>query len=89
MITQSRVVVGTTAVLVVSAGISPKRVTLKRMQNNAAVFLGNASVTTSTGLPYEGSEYISLELEIGESLYAIADANLNDEIAVLSGVQLL
>jgi len=89
MIAQSRVTVGTTAVQLASAGLTPKNVTIKRVQNNAALFLGSSSVTTSNGLPFEGSEPLSFTLTAGDSLYAIADQELDDEVAVLTGTLLL
>lgn len=88
MITQSRVTVGTTAVQLASAGLTSKRVTIKRVQNNAALFIGTSAVTTANGFPFEGSEPLSFTLDAGDSLYAIADQALSDEVSVLTGTLL-
>lgn len=86
-ISTSRVVVNTTASLLASATLSPTKVLIRRVTNNAALFLGTSSVTTTNGMPFAPDGNFAFILSVGEELYAIADADLDDEVAVLTGLQ--
>jgi hypothetical protein len=84
MPTSAQVTVTTTATLLVAANIMDQTVQLHNL-GGGAVYLGNASVTTSNG--YKMDNGVKLQIPVGdnEALYAITASGTNT-IAVLSQV---
>lgn len=71
-ITSGQITVGTSAVQVDGSSAKPSRLHVHNNDNTADLFLGNATVTTSTGLRLLKLDSIELELNPGESLYAVS-----------------
>ena len=69
--------VGTTATKIIDADECWRTVYV-HVIGNAKVYLGNSTVTTSTGLPTEKSLPMTLEVPNGETVYAIVAADTED-----------
>jgi hypothetical protein len=84
MPTSAQVTVGTTATLLVAANIMDQTVQLHNL-GGGAVYLGNASVTTSNGYKMDNADKLQIPVGDNEPLYAIA-ASGTHTVAVLSQV---
>ena len=71
-ITSGQTTVGTSPTQIDGSSANPSRLHVHNQDNTNAVFLGNISVTTSTGLQLLKLDSIELELNPGEALYAIS-----------------
>ena len=71
-ITSGRTTVGTAATIVDGISPNPSRLHVHNNDNTDSVFLGNETVTTSTGLQLLKLDSIELTLNAGESLYAVS-----------------
>ena len=71
-ITSGQITVGTSRVQVDGCSHNPSRLHVHNNDNTNSLFLGNGSVTTSTGLQLLKLDSIELELNPGEALYAIS-----------------
>ena len=71
-ITSGQITVGTSVMQVDGTSANPSRLHVHNNDNTADLFLGNATVTTATGLRLMKLDSIELELNPGESLYAIS-----------------
>lgn len=82
----TRVDVGTTAVKVVAAthGRASGSGALLQNAGSADIDLGGDGVTAGAGFPLGAGESVSVELEPGESLYAIV-ASGTESLAILEG----
>ena len=67
-----RVTVGTTPVQIPVASNMPFKVELKNDDNTDAVFIGNGTVTTSTGLRLAKEGQLSFEMTPGDQLFAVS-----------------
>jgi hypothetical protein len=65
--------VGLTPTQVDGQSPNPSVLHIANNDNTSAVFIGNDSVTISTGLKLEKLERITITLHPGESLYAVSD----------------
>jgi hypothetical protein len=73
MITSGQVTVGTASpVLIGGAFAGASKIHIHNHDNTLNIFLGNASVTTATGLRLMKEDSIELNLYAGESVYAIS-----------------
>jgi len=84
MPSSAQVTVGTTATLLVAANIMDQTVQLHNT-GGGAVYLGNASVTTSNGYKLDNTDKLQIPVGDNEALYAIA-ASGTHTVAVLSQV---
>ena len=80
----AQISVGTTATLLVAANIMDQTVQLHNL-GGGAVYLGNASVTTSNGYKMDNTDKLQIPLGDNEALYAIT-ASGTHTVAVLSQV---
>lgn len=71
-ITSGQTTVGTSPTQIDGSSANPSRLHVHNNDNTNAIFLGNISVTTSTGLQLLKLESMELELNPGEALYAIS-----------------
>ena len=71
-ITNGAITVGTAATLVSHAGVNPGTLHISNLDNTDTVFIGGATVTTTTGhaLPKSASE--DFVMYSGQSMYAIS-----------------
>jgi len=71
-ITNGSIAVGTAAILVSHAGVNPGTLHISNLDNTDTVFVGGATVTTTTGhaLPKSASE--DFVIYPGESMYAVS-----------------
>jgi hypothetical protein len=76
-ITNSQVSVGTTRIKVVVAQAGNQQVIVHDHDHsgNNDVFIGNSTVTTTTGLHVPKTETIQLDIPAGDDLWAIASGN--------------
>ena len=72
-ITSGQQTIGTVRQLVDGISPNPSRVHIHNLDNTKVLFLGNDSVTITTGLGLQKLESIELILNAGESLYAISE----------------
>ena len=72
-ITSGQQTIGTVRQLVDGISPNPSRLTIHNLDNTKVLFLGNDSVTITTGLGLQKLESIELILNAGESLYAISE----------------
>ena len=84
MPTSAQVTVTTTATLLVAANIMDQTVQLHNL-GGGAVYIGNASVTTSNGYKMDNTDKLQIPLGDNEALYAIT-ASGTHIVAVLSQV---
>ena len=84
MPTSAQISVGTTATLLVAANIMDQTVQLHNL-GGGAVYLGNASVTTSNGYKMDNTDKLQIPVGDNEALYAIT-ASGTHTVAVLSQV---
>ena len=80
----AQISVGTTATLLVAANIMDQTVQLHNL-GGGAVYLGNASVTTSNGYKMDNTDKLQIPVGDNEALYAITASGTNI-VAVLSQV---
>jgi hypothetical protein len=73
-ITSGQQTIGTSAQLVDGISPNPSRLHIHNMDNSVDLYLGNNTVTTTTGLRLEKLDSIELVMNPGESLYAISSA---------------
>jgi hypothetical protein len=71
-ITSGQLTVGTSPIQIDGSSSNPSRLHVHNNDNTADLFLGNGTVTTSTGLRLMKLDSIELELNPGESLYAVS-----------------
>jgi len=71
-ITSGQITVGTSAMQVDGCSHNPSRLHVHNNDNTADLFLGNGSVTTSTGLRLMKLDSIEIELNPGEAVFAIS-----------------
>lgn len=71
-ITSGQQTIGTTRQLVDGISPNPSRLHVHNNDNTDTIFLGNETVTTSTGLQLLKLDSIELTLNAGESLYAVS-----------------
>jgi len=84
MPSSAQISVGTTATLLVAANIMDQTVQLHNL-GGGAVYLGNASVTTSNGYKLDNTDKLQIPVGDNEALYAIT-ASGTHIVAVLSQV---
>jgi hypothetical protein len=84
MPSSAQISVGTTATLLVAANIMDQTVQLHNL-GGGAVYLGNASVTTSNGYKMDNTDKLQIPVGDNEPLYAITASGTNI-VAVLSQV---
>jgi hypothetical protein len=70
-LTSSQVTVTTSPTLLVSGKVNPQHVHLHLQDNTDNVFVGNSSVTTSTGMRLIKQDSFEITLLPGNALYAI------------------
>jgi hypothetical protein len=80
----AQISVGTTATLLVAANIMDQTVQLHNL-GGGAVYIGNASVTTSNGYKMDNTDKLQIPVGDNEALYAIT-ASGTHTVAVLSQV---
>jgi hypothetical protein len=74
MITSGQVTVGTAvAVLVGGSFAGASKIHIHNQDNTKNVFIGDATVTTTTGLRLSKEDSIELNLYPGEAVYVISD----------------
>jgi hypothetical protein len=73
-ITSGQQTIGTSAQLVDGISPNPSRLHIHNMDNSVDLYLGNNTVTTTTGLRLEKLDSIELVMNPGESLYAVSSA---------------
>jgi hypothetical protein len=73
-ITSGQQTIGTSAQLVDGISPNPSRLHIHNMDNSVNLYLGNDTVTTTTGLRLEKLDSIELVMNPGESLYAVSSA---------------
>jgi hypothetical protein len=71
-VTSGHTTVGTSATIIDGVSTNPSRLHIHNADNSDDLFLGNSSVTTSTGLQLTKLDSIELTLNAGESLYAVS-----------------
>jgi hypothetical protein len=74
-ISTAQYTIGTAIVQIVPPDDMPQRVTIHNDDSSQQIFLGNQTVTTSTGIHLDGKEERSITLNPGETLFAIASGN--------------
>lgn len=72
MITNGRTSIGTVPTLIDGIEVNPFRLHLHNEDNTDAIYLGNASVTTSNGLALQKLDSIELTINPLEALYAVS-----------------
>jgi hypothetical protein len=72
MITSGHTTVGTSPTLIDGREVMPFRLVVHNNDNTDAMYLGNADVTTSTGLLINKQETIELIINPLEALYAVS-----------------
>lgn len=75
MITSGQTTIGQTPTLIDGLEVMPFRIRIHNDDNTAAMYLGNASVTTSTGYLVLKQESIDLIINPLEALYAVSSQN--------------
>lgn len=75
MITSGQTTIGQTPTLIDGLEVMPFRIRIHNDDNTAAVYLGDASVTTSTGYLVLKQESIDLIINPLEALYAVSSQN--------------
>lgn len=80
-VTAERVAVGTSATALNAQGTAALELTI-RNAGGASVFLGDASVTASTGLELTTGETMTVRVDGGDRLHAVA-ATGTEEVHVL------
>jgi hypothetical protein len=80
----AQISVGTTATLLVAANIMDQTVQLHNL-GGGAVYIGNASVTTSNGYKMDNTDKLQIPVGDNEALYGIVASGTNT-VAVLSQV---
>ena len=80
----AQISVGVTATLLVAANIMDQTVQLHNL-GGGAVYLGDASVTTSNGYKMDNTDKLQIPVGDNEALYAITASGTNT-VAVLSQV---
>ena len=73
-ITSGQQTIGTTRQLVDGISPNPSRLHIHNMDNSVDLYLGNNTVTITTGLRLEKLDSIELVMNPGESLYAVSSA---------------
>lgn len=73
-ITSGQLTVGTSAVIIDGISPNPSRLHVHNNDNSADLFLGNETVTSSTGLRLMKLDSIELIMNPGESLYAVSSS---------------
>jgi hypothetical protein len=74
--TTAQISVTTSPTLLCAANAMSQRVTVHNNETSQQIFLGDSSVTTSTGIHLDGKEERQIILNPGEGLWGIA-ANTN------------
>lgn len=72
MITSGRTTVGLTPTLIDGLEVNPFRIHIHNDDNTDTVYLGNATVSPTTGLALRGNDSIELIMNPLEALYAIS-----------------
>jgi hypothetical protein len=80
----SRTSVGTGATAIPTATLTRRKTIVVYNTTGSTCYLGNASVTTSTGFPLDAGKSVSLNLAAGVALYGIC-ASGSATIATLEG----
>jgi len=73
-ITSGQTTVGTSPTQIDGCSHNPSRLHIHNHDNTNSVFLGNSSVTTSTGLQLLKLDSIELDINPGDALYAVSAA---------------
>jgi hypothetical protein len=73
-ITSGQITVTTSRVQIDGSSANPSRLHIHNNDNTTTLYLGNSSVTTSTGLQLLKLDSTELELNPGETLYAISSS---------------
>ena len=81
-LTTAQYTLGTAAIQIVAPDDMPQRVTVHNNESAQQVFLGDASVTTSTGIHLDGKEERQITLNPGESLFGIASGSYSISVMV-------
>ena len=71
-LTTAQYTLGTAAIQIVAPDDMPQRVTVHNNDSSQQVFIGNATVTTSTGMHLDGKEERQITLNPGESLFGVS-----------------
>ena len=74
--------IGTAATQIVAPDDMAQRVIVHNNDSAQQIFLGNASVTTSTGIHLDGKEEREITLNPGESLFAISSGSYSISVMV-------
>lgn len=72
MITNGQTVIGTTATALDGVWQNPSRITIHNLDNTDSVYLGQDSVTTTTGLELMKQATLQFELQPLEQLWAVS-----------------
>ncbi len=75
MITNGQTTIGTAATLIDGLEVNPFRLRIHNNDNSTDVYLGNESVTTSSGYKVLKQESIDLIINPLEALYAVSSQN--------------
>ena len=81
-LTTAQYTLGTAAIQIVAPDDMPQRVTVHNNESAQQVFLGNDSVTTSTGIHLDGKEERQITLNPGESLFGISTGSHSISVMV-------
>ena len=76
------VVDGAAAVALFAAGLSKRRLVIRRISANTEIYLGSAGVTISDGLKLY-DENVTLTLDIGDTLYAVSLPGYGNDILAI------
>ena len=71
-ITSAQITVGTSPTIIDGLSTNPFRLHVHNNDNSADLYLGNGSVTSSTGLRLMKLDSIELVINPGEALYAVS-----------------
>jgi hypothetical protein len=71
-ITQGHTTIGTTATAIDGTSTNPSRMHIHNNDNQVNLYIGNADVTTSTGLVLEKIDSLEITLNPGETIYGVS-----------------
>lgn len=72
-ITSGQQVIGTTRQLIDGISANPSRLHIHNLDNTKVIFLGGDDLTISNGLGLQKLESLQIEMNAGESVYAISE----------------
>lgn len=73
MISSGQASIGTAATLIDGTYHTMFSLIIHNMDNTDTLYLGNSDVTTTTGLGLDKGQFIQIEMNPGEALYAVSN----------------